>query len=299
MTTCYIMQGLPASGKSTAARGLEALRFSLDDYRAMCGTGKETWSHDKEQAAVAAMIAGAKAAILAGFDVVMDNTHLVPRLPRMYRKAFAPLRVTFEVHSFLGVPIAECILRDAEREAGVGVEVIEKMAKIAEGAGSNGWRLTDKWMNSTAYVMPRPYAGTRAKPDAIIVDIDGTVATHGTERGHYEYDKVDGDLANEDVCDLVVALAGDFKIIYLSGRQDSCREMTEKWIAENALPQAPLFMRATDDMRPDYIIKQELFDAHVRDNFNVVAVLDDRTQVVEYCWRAMGLTCLQVAKGDF
>jgi hypothetical protein len=36
----------------------------------------------------------------------------------------------------------------------------------------------------------------------------------------------------------------------------------------------------------------------VRDNFDVQFVLDDRDQVVEM-WRAMGLTCLQVAPGNF
>lgn len=54
-----------------------------------------------------------------------------------------------------------------------------------------------------------------------------------------------------------------------------------------------LFMREAD-----YIVKAELFDKYVRHNYNVIGVLDDRTQVVNM-WRSMGLTCLQVAPGDF
>ncbi|WP_443732264.1 phosphatase domain-containing protein [Streptomyces endocoffeicus] len=42
----------------------------------------------------------------------------------------------------------------------------------------------------------------------------------------------------------------------------------------------------------------KVFDAHVPNTYNVTCVLDDRTQVIQ-AWRAIGLTALQVADGDF
>lgn len=42
----------------------------------------------------------------------------------------------------------------------------------------------------------------------------------------------------------------------------------------------------------------ELFDRHARDEYRVLVVLDDRKQVVDM-WRSLGLTCLQVAEGNF
>jgi hypothetical protein len=57
-------------------------------------------------------------------------------------------------------------------------------------------------------------------------------------------------------------------------------------------------MRETGDRRKDSIIKKEIFDRHIRDVYNIEFVLDDRNQVVEL-WRSLGLTCLQVADGDF
>ena len=36
----------------------------------------------------------------------------------------------------------------------------------------------------------------------------------------------------------------------------------------------------------------------IKDKYQVDYVLDDRNQVVEM-WRSLGLTCLQVADGDF
>lgn len=57
-------------------------------------------------------------------------------------------------------------------------------------------------------------------------------------------------------------------------------------------------MRPEGDKRKDSIVKAELFDKHIKDNYAVDFVLDDRNQVVKM-WRDMGLKCLQVAPGEF
>lgn len=299
MTVVHLTTGLPASGKSTHARTLNALRFSLDDYRAMMGIGKETWSNEKEAVAIDAMMASATAAIQSGYDIVVDNTHLVPRLPKRYRKAWSSLDVRFRVHDFTDVSIEECISRDADREDGhVGEEVIRKLADRHADATKKGWRLTEPWMNMAEYVHPKPYHPDTTLPPAVIVDIDGTVAVHGDERGHYDYDKVHLDQPNHAVLKLVEMIPSHVKVIFLSGREDRCRDATMDWLFKHGVYSGMLLMRTTGDHRPDYIIKQELFDEMIRDNYHVLFSLDDRNQVVDM-WREMGLTCLQVAPGDF
>ncbi len=87
--------------------------------------------------------------------------------------------------------------------------------------------------------------------------------------------------------------------MFLSGRPDSCRRDTWDWLYENVrVPIADLLMRTTGDGRTDYVVKQELFDNRVRDRYDIRWVLDDRDQVVKM-WRSLGLTCLQVAEGNF
>ena len=113
----------------------------------MWGGPKEEWTQDHELVAIAAMIESMRAALVAGQDCVCDNTHLVPRLPRWYRNEYAPMGVAFKVHSFMHVPIEECIARDSVRTGGVGETVIRELAARYEGAGRDGWRLTDRWMN--------------------------------------------------------------------------------------------------------------------------------------------------------
>ena len=57
-------------------------------------------------------------------------------------------------------------------------------------------------------------------------------------------------------------------------------------------------MRKEGDHRRDSIVKKEIYDTLIKDEFDVEFVLDDRQQVVDM-WREIGLKCLQVAEGNF
>ena len=137
----------------------------------------------------------------------------------------------------------------------------------------------------------------------IVVDIDGTVALHGDERGHFEYGKVGGDKPNIPIIKLVQALRWDcgYGVIFVSGREDSCRDITVEWLYNNFMQDDwfayELYMRKTGDWRKDSIIKREIYDAYLADK-EIAFVLEDRNQVVQM-WRELGLTCLQVADGNF
>lgn len=117
-------------------------------------------------------------------------------------------------------------------------------------------------------------------------------------RSPYEWNRVGEDEVVQNVADTVNALdyAG-YIIIVLSGRDGSCYDITKEWLDQHIYFDA-FWMRAAGDMRPDNIIKAELFDQHIRDNFDVKFVIDDRDQVVDM-WRSMGLQCFQVAPGEF
>ena len=61
----------------------------------------------------------------------------------------------------------------------------------------------------------------------------------------------------------------------------------------------PLLMRKDGDNRPDQIVKRELYERHVVGLYEVEGVLDDRAKVVRMWRDELGLTCLQVADGNF
>ncbi len=81
--------------------------------------------------------------------------------------------------------------------------------------------------------------------------------------------------------------------------KDELRAMIDggKWTHKNE--KVILNMREAGDMRKDSIVKKELFDQHIRGKYNVRMVIDDRDQVVDMWRNELGLTCLQVAEGDF
>ena len=136
---------------------------------------------------------------------------------------------------------------------------------------------------------------------AIIVDIDGTIAHRITDRSPYDWHRVGEDGPDYILIDLLFRYYhSGINIILMSGRDSVCEAETEEWIKTHMwdLNDYLLLMRKEKDKRKDTIVKQELYEEHVKDKYNVMFVLDDRNQVVEM-WRSLGLKCLQVAPGKF
>ena len=131
-------------------------------------------------------------------------------------------------------------------------------------------------------------------PEAIIVDLDGTLAVID-HRNPYDAARCEDDGLNPVVAGIAAAHE---RVVLCSGRIETFRPETERWLAAHGIAYEALFMRATGDMRKDSVVKRELFDNHIRGNWNIRFVLDDRNQVVDM-WRSLGLVCLQVAEGDF
>ncbi|MFJ5934267.1 AAA family ATPase [Streptomyces cinereoruber] len=305
MPVIHVMTGLPASGKTTAARALQAdaegrvRRVNLDDLRTMLDLPdpERGRSHTREQTVLAVQDAAVRAAVDGGFDVVVDNTHLTPHIPKRLKAAVAGLDVTFAVHDFTGVPVEECVRRDAARERPVGEEIIRILADKHAKATRSGWRLTADWLNDRPAT--EPYVADPALPTAVMCDIDGTLALR-VDRGPYDFTRCDRDVLNVSVRDALRAFrsAERDRIVLLSGRSEDHRALTEEWLARHEVPYDELWMRASGDGRGDDLVKAELFDAHVRHRYAVRVSLDDRDRVVAL-WRRMGLPTWQVNYGAF
>lgn len=147
-----------------------------------------------------------------------------------------------------------------------------------------------------------PYDGHKAGRDnAVIVDLDGTTADH-SQRHWTDYSDVIND---KPIHNVVSAIRNEIDmgitVISMSGREDVCFDDSKLWIARSygvPVDNVKLFMRTAKDNRPDFIVKEELFQKHVHGKYNVLRCYDDRDQVVAL-WRYKGLTCFQTAYGAF
>ncbi|MDO4271561.1 MAG: hypothetical protein Q4C83_01065 [Candidatus Saccharibacteria bacterium] len=143
----------------------------------------------------------------------------------------------------------------------------------------------------------------RMKPEAFIIDIDGTVALNGG-RDYIDYSKVIQDEPSDNVIDILDQINWDYYVpIFVTGRNESCIDDTRTWINEYmdvgcCSNPYQLHMRPKNDRRPDCELKKEIYDRFIKNNYKVVAVFEDRTRCVKM-WREQGLTCLQVADGNY
>lgn len=143
------------------------------------------------------------------------------------------------------------------------------------------------------------------RTEVVLFDLDGTLALMGKgtpgRRKPYEWDRVGEDDPNQPIVRLarILRRAG-FPAIYISGRDESCREQTLMWLDHHveSVSDERLLMRPHKDNRPDHEIKLEIYKNSIEPNYRIAYVLDDRNAVVAM-WRGLGLTVLQVADGDF
>ncbi len=135
------------------------------------------------------------------------------------------------------------------------------------------------------------------KKPCVICDIDGTIADMG-ERDPFQWHRVGEDRPIAVIINLLRILAPIYTIILVSGRSDESMKPTLAWLEEHEIPHSAIYMRRAGDYRKDSIVKRELYEAHIESYYDVQFVLEDRNQAVEM-WRDLGLTCLQVAPGDF
>jgi predicted kinase len=291
MPIIEVLQGLPASGKSQYARDKVAsegdwARVNKDDSRSMLHNG--VYSPKREGVVVKARDALIQMLMTRGLNIVVDDTNLNPvhverikqlvhdhnSLGKIKTDNYKNWPVYHVAVKFFDIDLEEAVKRDLNRPVSVGRDVIEKMYF--------------DWI-----FKPEIIHEVKGAPSAIISDMDGTLALL-VNRGPYEHMKCEGDAVNPPVKDILVRERQlGTKIILMSGREDEARQPTENWLKANGVPYDALVMRSTGDKRSDDIIKLELFDEYVRDQFNVKFVIDDRLKVCRM-WHKIGLFVFNV-----
>lgn len=279
-----ILRGPSATGKSTIAqqyRGMGYVWINKDTIRANNPTFSEREVHES-------VMAQMDNAALQGQNIVNDNVNFSQKTVNRYIAWAKAYGYEWTIINMGGdVPFEIAVFRDYIR-------------------GTQGGRSVGRSVIATQYIdfgYFRPYHNP-----TVIFDIDGTIADIAHRRHHVAGDKKDwglffsamkDDMPNQPVIDtLNLYYAAKYNVILSSGRPANYRAVTEAWLNKHDILYDFLFMRKFNDTRPDAIIKQEMYNTYIKPYFPVKCVYDDRDGVVRM-WRSNGLTCYQVAKGNF
>lgn len=289
----YLTIGLIASGKSTWAKKFvkensDTYRVSRDDLRFMTSD----YSYTPENEAVVDWLyrSQIKDLILyTNHNIILDEQNLDKDRREKFKdwiRSIDPSQEFEFIEKEFPITLSQAIERDSKRDFQIGEKVIK-----------NTWRKYEielKTMIENSKVK-YPYKGDL--PDCIIVDIDGTLS-NSYNRRIFDFKACINDDIIAPVAKMLYIIdtynsrINDYEdlinIIVMSGREEICREETIHWLKVNGIPFYDLFMRKEKDNRADTIIKQELFDEHIRDKYNPLFVIDDRHDVCKM-WIDNGL----------
>lgn len=281
--TLLVLQGVPASGKTTWAKKFiqdipNWVRVNRDDIRANISGA---WSRELENHVKDIEHFIITSSLNTGKNVIVDDTNLNPTTIDELRELASMYEAEFLIKEFR-IDLRTALARNAQRENPLPEkEVCKFFVKYYPE------EMVDK-REMKAFEM--------GKKTCIICDLDGTLALNNG-RDWFDYDKVITDKVDWRISHLINKLGHD--IVFLTGRDEESRSYTERWIEEVAgIKEYQLIMRPHGDKRSDQIIKRELYVNHIEPKYNVACVFEDRNKVVEM-WRSLGLLCLQVCEGNY
>lgn len=138
--------------------------------------------------------------------------------------------------------------------------------------------------------------------DAVIVDMDGTLANvsgmrHYVKGDHKNFDAFHKSAClfapvNEEVREYLWDVADPdflgFAILIVTARKRMWGDLTKQWLDKHRVPYDRIYMRANDDGRRDYLVKKDILRRIRGQGYNVVMAVDDNPNVIRL-WQEEGI----------
>ena len=226
-------------------------------------------------------------ALCEGKTVICDATHLEQKYIKRFEYWNAPLELVW-----FDITLKEALTRNMGRRRQVNEGIINKQYS----------KYVTLRKNFTDYTFsPKTFKQNRNLPPGVIYDIDGTIATM-VNRSPYDWNSVGEDLMIHNVCatiDWIYDLEEDKrpKVWICTGRDGEALKETKKWLEDNKIYYDELLIRDKGDMRPDWVVKEEMWESISKENY-IIGMYDDRLQVVRRA-RALGFKVFNVEYNNF
>lgn len=316
---CLLMRGYAGCGKSTKAKELAAewgntVICSADDYW-LDSAGNYNFDVTKLKLAHEQCYNKFKKAVSIGQNVIVDNTNLKFEDCKKYLDFILKnnnlnsnrYQIDILEHCFNDIDTAISLRRGRTDGKNIPEDRMRVMYSAFKKTNCISLMMSN-FKNKINFIFDHSSdieysflenSVTSDKQDAILCDLDGTLAifklADGTELRHpFNAETCESDLINTAVAKTIVALEmTGTKVIFLSGRESKFREQTMAFLNRvsdkfGLSKEITLIMRSSGDFRSDDIIKSEIYHNHIKDNYNIIGIFDDRPKVVRM-WRSLGL----------
>lgn len=214
--------------------------------------------------------------------VILDATHLEKKYIERHEYWNVPIELVW-----FDIDLDTAIERDSIRNRKVGKDIITKQY--------NKYINLKKSLEHYKFI-PHSIKQDLNLPPCILYDIDGTIAQMHN-RGPFEWNKVKEDYMIYSVVSTIDWLSDlDSKnrptVILCTGRDGVALQDTIEWLNSNEIYYDDIMIRNEKDMRPDWVVKEEMWK-NISKQYNIIAMYDDRLQVVRRA-RALGLKVFNV-----
>ena len=308
-----ILIGVSGSGKSTYTRGIlkshpNSVRLNRDDLRrTLFGVEQTDRSYYQRpdfrscEKLVSEIVEQSIYDILnQGHDIILDNTHLQKKyIDEILRKFnhLTDINLMF-VHGTSKIDLE--LFRNRLLERYANDPDPKEAVRYLDRQWNDYLKVREVFEANRNFPQTTPQIKFDSSlPAVYLFDIDGNLALKG-DRDIFDDSKLHLDSEIIPVGETLRALhKTGYKIIFMSGRQDSCRGTTQKWLEDNNLwmKDSEMFMRVAKDQRCDSIVKEELLREYIVPNYNVIGVFDDRDRVCR-AWYKLGVFCFNTNQNN-
>ena len=280
-------RGIQASSKTTWAKQFikdnkDYKRICRDDCRHMLSA--YTFNNENEKLVTLVEEYTINMLIEKGYNIIIDSMNLnkeklEKRINKYKLNWECKYEITPEIKNF-PIELNEAIMRDKLRDFSIGEKVIKRT-----------WH---KYRNELIEMLEEGKPKIEYNfnlPDAVCFDVDGTLFNR-KNRNPFDFTKVKKDEPIKIVFEQMKfhhKIKGRYIFVF-SGRDDSCWIDTFECIKKNfENNDFELRMRKAGDNRRDSIVKREMYEQYIKGKYNLIAVYDDRPQVLNECWRDLGI----------
>ena len=223
-----LLVGIPASGKSTWKKKFLLnnrgwVSVCRDEYRLMLD-GSQIMDFKGEKLVTELVNNAIALAVKSKYNVLIDQTNVnLKYLNAMVEFCEKLADVEFQIFD---ITEKVAIERDANRDSKVGADVIKKMYKNYLNLFNSNFDFSTR--------KRKPHIATNIKwkrdgnkPNAIIFDIDGTLAHMQGKRGTFDWNRVHLDVVDEKVRETLKAYKkAGYTIIVVTGRDGTSKDLT-------------------------------------------------------------------------